>query len=95
LFFQGTLFKEGAWSPTFPHTNHPQRPEARNGKFVVSVGSGNPATSIYPQRGAFSPQDKTVQAYTRGWWRRKVKETDNVEKTRKAEKVRSRKGGNE
>ncbi len=58
--FEGTLFKEGAWSPTFPHTNHPKRPEARNGKFVFSVGSGNPATSVYPQRGAFSPQDKTV-----------------------------------
>ena len=60
VVFSRNAFYGGCLVSDLPHTNHPQRPEARNGKFVVSVGSGNPATSIYPQRGAFSPQDKTV-----------------------------------
>jgi len=60
VFVLATLFKEGAWSPTFPHTKHPKRNKARHGKFVVSVGDANTGTSVYPQRGAFSPQDRTV-----------------------------------
>jgi len=95
FFFEGTLFKEGAWSPTFPHTNHPQGPEARHGKFVVSVGSGNQATSVYPQRGAFSPQDKTVPGLCPRVAAEGSAGNNSVEKTRKAGKVRSRKGGNE
>ncbi len=53
-------FKKQPVDAIFSKHNHPKRHEARNGKFVVCVGSGNPATSVYPQRGAFSPQDRTV-----------------------------------
>jgi hypothetical protein len=88
VFVWVTVFKEGAWSPTFPHTKHPKRNKARHGKFVVSVGDANTGTSVYPQRGAFSPQDRTVPGSCPRVLAGESAENQGLEKDKKAGKVK-------
>ncbi len=73
VFVLATLFKEGAWSPTFPLTKHPKRNKARHGKFVVSVGNANTGTSVYPARGLLTTRQDSTRLMPEGVGGRKCR----------------------